>query len=538
MKRGLSLCLAAALLVVGAGCSKAGTGPTALTGVLRIALPINPDQLNPLLAQNTNESFLDGLIFDELVTLDNHGNEVPDLAALVPTLENGGISKDGKTITYHLRHGVKWHDGAPFSSADVKFTWQAIMNPNNNVISRGPYSLISRVDTPDAYTVVFHFKQLYPPAVDTIFGESDTPYRIIPKHLLAQYPNINQIPFNASPIGTGPFKFVRWMRGDEIVLAANANYFLGKPKLHQIVVKIVTDDNTVLAELRSHELDMAFELNATSYHALQNVPGLTLTVVPSPEWEGMNFNTQRPPLNDPTVRRAIALAVDKQTLAVKNEYGTAQLATADLSPFYWAYDRTLKPTGYDLASATRMLDADGWRVGSGGIRVKNGQQLSLQFTYGQGSVLGRNVAEEVQQDLVKLGVEVSLKSYSYTVLFESAQDGGIYNSGKFDIAFYAWVPGGDPDNSSQWASNEIPPAGNNIARYQSAEMDADQKLALSTFDRATRKAAYAKIQALLLHDAPGVFFFYPNEKYAYVPTFTGFTPNGISEGWNAYQWDN
>lgn len=536
MKRSLCLLFSGMLLFVSVGCTKGGQANAVNAGVLRIAIPINPDQLNPLLAQNTNESFLDGLIFDELVTVDNHGNEVPDLAQVVPTTQNGGISKDGKTITYHLRHNVKWHDGVPFTSKDVKFTWQAILNPNNNVVSRGPYSRISSVDTPDPYTVVFHFKQLYAPAIDTIFGESDSPYRILPAHLLARYANLNQIPFNAAPIGTGPFKFVRWLRGDEIVLAANTAYFRGAPQLRQIVIKIVTDDNTTQAELRSGEIDMAFEINAVTYHALGGSADIVRSVVPSPIWEGIVMNTSRTPLSDPNVRRAIALGVDKPTITNKNEYGTAQLATADLSPFYWAFDRSLKPIPYDVARAQALLDADGWRVGPGGIRSKNGVQLGMQFVYGQGSVLGRDVAEEVQQDLKKIGIAVYLRSYSYTVMFEAAQDGGIYNAGKFDLSFYAWSPGGDPDNSSQWACNQVPPAGNNISRYCSKAMDADQRLALSTFDRATRARAYAKIEALLLHDAPAVFFFYPNSKYAYSPSLKNFLPNGISEGWNAYQW--
>src|SRR5947209_16640581 len=167
---------------------------------------------------------LASLAFDELVTLDDKQHEVPDLAAEVPTLQNGGIAKDGKTVTYHLRSNVKWQDGAPFSSADVKFTWQLVMNPRNNVESRRGYDAVATVDTPDVNTVVFHLKHPFAPFVDTVFGESDTAYRILPKHLLATYPDINQIPFNSQPVGTGPFRVVKWIRGDRIEDVANANY--------------------------------------------------------------------------------------------------------------------------------------------------------------------------------------------------------------------------------------------------------------------------------------------------------------------------
>jgi peptide/nickel transport system substrate-binding protein len=535
MKRGLSLLLTCTLLLAATACTKGG-GSATDTGILRIALPISPTQLNPLLAENTNETFVDSLVFSQLVTIDDKGNEVPDLAAIVPTLKNGGISKDGKTITYHLRRNVKWHDGVAFTSEDVKFSWQAILNTSNNVLSRGPYMRISRVDTPDPYTVVFHYKQLFAPAVDTIFGESDSPYRIVPAHLLAKYPNINQVPFDSSPIGTGPFKFIRWLRGDRIVFAANPDYFLGRPKLDQIIVKIVTDDNTTQAQLRSHEVDLALEINSTTYHALADAPQIVRKLVPSPEWEGMLFNWTRAPFTDSVVRHAVVLATDSATIASKNEFGTARVATADLSPFYWAFDSSLKPAVYDPAQAARLLDADGWRVGAGGIRTKNGVRLSMQIAYGQGSVLARDIAIEMQQSLQKIGIDLQVKSYSYALLYAAAQDGGIFNSGKFDIAFYAWNAGADPDNSSQWMCDQVPPAGNNASRYCNAQMDAAQRLALSTPDRGARKRAYADIESLLLRDAPAVFFFYPNLHYAYSPSLRGFTPNGIDEGWNAYQW--
>ena len=187
--RRVAALLAAALLL--ASCSKggaggaSGAGAPANGGTLRVALWAEPTSLNPLLATNTAENFVASLAFDLLVTIDDKGNEVPDLAAVVPTPQNGGISKDGRTITYHLRRNVKWQDGAPFTSADVKFSWQAVMNPNNNVVERRGYDQVKSVDTPDPYTVVFHLKAPFAPFVDTVFGESDDPFRVVPKHILA-----------------------------------------------------------------------------------------------------------------------------------------------------------------------------------------------------------------------------------------------------------------------------------------------------------------------------------------------------------------
>jgi peptide/nickel transport system substrate-binding protein len=533
MKRVFTLVLAATFALT--ACSKTGER-SAASSDLRVALPINPTQLNPLLTQNAIESMVDGLIFDELVTLDPQHNQVPDLAETVPTLANGGISKDGLTITYHLRHGVKWHDGAPFTSKDVKFTWQAIMNKANNALTQRGYDQVASVDLPDDYTVVFHMKRLFPPAVDTIFGESDTPYRILPEHLLAKYPNLNQIPFNSAPVGTGPFKFARWLRGDRIVLTANPDYFRGAPHLKTLTLLNIPDDNTTVAQLRTHEVELAIELTLSGYKDLAQDTGVVRQLAEAPSYTAIFFNTQRPPLNDVRVRRALVLGMDRSAIVRDDTYGTGTLASADLGPFYWAYDPSLKPVPYDLAAAKALLDAAGWVPGPDGVRVKNGNRLSLQLTYGQGSQLVRTITQQVQQMYKPLGVDLQLKSYDYAILYAAAQDGGIQLGGKFDLTMYSWVAGGDPDNASQWTCDAIPPGGNNVARYCSPEMDALQKQALSTFDRTVRKAAYAKIERLLLADAPGAFLYYQGQRYARIPELQNFTPNGISEGWNAQEW--
>ncbi|MHB8433234.1 MAG: peptide ABC transporter substrate-binding protein [Candidatus Tyrphobacter sp.] len=533
MHRMLAAFLAAALL---AACSRTGGTAGTTGGNLRIALPIDITNINPILAQNAVESFVDGLIFDELVTIDNHGNEVPDLAAVVPTMQNGGISRNGLTITYHLRHNVRWQDGTPFTSRDVKFTWQAIMNPNNNVLSRRGYDQIASMDAPDPYTVVLHMKRIFPPAVDTIFGESDTPYRILPAHLLAQYPNLNQVPFNSSPVGTGPYRFARWERGDRIVLDANPQYFRGAPHIAQLTLLIITDANTAETEMRSHGVDLEIEVPTTNYHSLIQDPGFVGLLANAPSYDAILFNTARAPLDAVNVRRALALAIDDRTLVRDTTYGTAQVGNADLTPFSWGYDAALAPTPYDPTRAAAMLDAAGWHLGPSGLRTKNGKRLTLQLAYGQGSTGARAIVEEVQQMLRKVGVDVQLKSYAYANLYAAAENGGILNGGKFDMTLYAWISGADPDNSSQWTCAAIPPNGNNVARYCSSQMDAAQRLALSTFDRAVRKRAYARIESLLLQDAPGAFLFDAPLRYVLVRQLQNFTPNGISEGWNAQEW--
>ena len=517
-------------------CSKSAGGSAPAPQRLRIALQINPTQLDPILAQNSIESFADGLMFDLLVTLDQNHREVPDLAATVPTLDNGGISKDGLTLTYHLRRGVKWHDGAPFTSRDVKFTWQAIMNPRNNVVSRRGYDEIASMDTPDDYTVVMHMKRRFPPAVNTIFAESDTPIRLLPAHLLARYDNLNHVAFNAAPVGTGPYEFVRWQRGDHIVLRANPGYFRGAPALRELTLPIIPDDNTIAAQLRSREVDLGIEIPAAVYRDVAGSAGVRRLLAEAPAYTAVMFNTRRPPLDDVRVRRALVLGMDRARITRDDTYGTGRVAVADLSPFYWAFDAALQPTAYDPAQAEALLGAAGWRPGPDGIRVRNGTRLSLLLVYGLGSQIVRTVTAQIQQMYRSIGVEVELKGFDYATLYAAAQSGGILNGGKFDIAMYAWIAGADPDDSSQWTCAAIPPLGNNIARYCAPEMEAAQRLALSTFDRSVRKRAYARIQALLLRDAPAAFIYYQSLRYAYADDLQNFMPNGISEGWNAQEW--
>ena len=517
-------------------CSKSGYSGTGTPDHLRVAININPTQLNPILAQNTIETFADSLFFNLLVTHDQHHHQIPELAQTVPSLQNGGISKDGLTLTYHLRHGVEWQDGVPFTSGDVKFTWQAVMNPRNNVVSRRGYDLVASVDTPDDYTVVMHMKQLFPPAVDTIFAESDTPTRILPAHLLAKYPNLNQVPFNSAPVGTGPYRFVRWQRGDRIVLQANPNYFAGAPAIKDLTLAIIPDDNTTQAQLQSGEANLAIEIPSAVYGGVAATTGITRQLAQAPAYTAVIFNTRRTLLDDVRVRRALVLGMDRAAIVRDNTYGTGTLAVADLGPYYWAFDAALRPTPYDPAAAKRLLDAAGWRVGPDGVRVRNGARLSLLLVYGTQSQTVRTITAQVQQMYRALGIDLQLKGFDYATLYAAAQSGGILNGGKFDLAMYAWVSGSDPDNSSQWTCAMIPQAGNNIARYCSPAMEAAQRLALSTFDHATRKRAYSRIESLLLSDAPAAFIYDQSLRYAHSADLRSFMPNGISEAWNAQDW--
>ncbi|MBC5815461.1 MAG: peptide ABC transporter substrate-binding protein [Candidatus Eremiobacteraeota bacterium] len=476
------------------------------------------------------------LVADPLIDIDPKGNEVPILAAQVPTLDNGGIAKDGLTYTYKLRQDVKWHDGAPFTSADVKFSWQSVMNPKNNVVSVRGYDQVQSVDTPDKYTIVFHLKKPFAPFVDTVFSEGDSPYQVIPEHILGKFKNLNQNPFNAEPVGTGPFKFAKWVRGDRIELVANPDYFLGKPKLDRITLKIIPDANTEATQIRDHEIDLLPELPGLQYRDLRTAPDVTISSVESPQWEGIAYNMSRPPLDDRLVRTAISYGVDKKKIMDETQFGAATVGTESITSYSWAYNPNVQRYDYQPEKSKGLLEQAGWKPGPDGVRVKNGQRLSLLFIVAQGSSAAQTIATLAQAQLKPIGVETLMKTYSYTQLYATMAQGGILTGGKFDLAIYAWVYGADPDDSSSFTCPYIPPVGNNIFHYCNRQFDALEQQALSHPDRATRKAAYAKAQSLMAKDNPADFLFYRKQLAALNPDLKGFTSNGITTSWNAYQW--
>ena len=477
-------------------------------------------------------------MFDPLVSVDPSGrNDVPILAERVPTLENGDISKDGLTIVYHLRKNVKWQDGAPFTSADVKFSWQAILNPNNNVISQTGYALVRTVDTPDPYTAIFRMKQRFSPAIDTIFGESDDPFEIIPVHLLGKLHDINNAPFNAAPIGTGPFQLKEWVRGDHMTLVPNPNYFLGKPKLRQIVIRFIPDENTELSALRTHDLDWQFEASPDQYDQLRSLPGVKLILQNKNEYERIEFNVAHPPLDDVRVRRAIAYGVDKQRLVEDLTFGSAVVADQDLPPFMWAHENGVTSYPFNIAKARALMRSAGYVLGSDGYFEKDGKRLTLTLVTNISNVTRRAAVVQVQAMLRRVGIDVQPKYYLGSLLFATVGQGGILQTGKFDLSWNGWVAGIDPDNSSTFTCAAQPPHGNNTMRYCDASVDRAEGSALDRFARADRTRAYATMETRVALDQPQISVWWPRMIQPINPDFKNFAPNPVTESWNAYQWE-
>jgi len=518
-----------------AACTKAGGGEAVggrhswtRPGILRVAVQADFKNLNPLLNSNTSDVFVDRLMFEPLLSATPKGDPVPILTTAVPTQENHGISADGLTIAYHLRHNVRWSDGVALTARDVKWSWEAIMNPNNNVVSRHGYDDVASVDTPDPYTVVVHLKAGFAPFVDTFFAESDQPYMIAPAHVLAAYPDINQVPFNSAPtVSDGPFKFVQWAHGDHVRLERNDGFFLGKPHLSRIDIRIIPDEDTSVNLLRTHAIDYIFQASIENYQTLRTVSDIRIVWVNVNGYAYVQLNCSRPQLADPRVRLAVAYAIDKNELVRENTFGTQTVATEDIPNWMWAFNPRVRSVPYDPARARALLAKAGWTPD---------KPLHLVMVTNNSNATRRRESVEIQAMLRRVGIDMEVKYYPGDMLYAPAGMGGILQLGRFDLTDSGWYAGIDPDDSTQLTCQNFPPSGYNYSRYCSPQMQALQQTALTHYDRASRKAAYDRIQELLARDNPALYIYWLRQMEPISVDFQGFDPNPVVESWNAWQW--
>ena len=347
-----------ALVCLNVGCAKREPAANR-SNSLTIALPQEPVALNPLLLEGPIAYAISELLYSYLTNYDSNGNMVPDIALQVPTPENGGVSRDGKRITFHLRRGVQWQDGAPLTARDVVFTYRAIMSPANDLPERFGYDKIASIAAPDPYTVVITLKSAYSPIVPLFFG-GDSNYPILPAHALARYPSINKVAFNQSPIGSGPYVLTAWKHGERLELQANPRYYRGKPAVSRIDLPFIHDPSTTVNELQTREIDAAFSLDASRIALLRTLPAHRIVVTPIPYFYAVAFNMTDPLLQNVNVRRALAMAIDRATIVRKVSHGVYDSATGLRGLFTWAFDPHADTLKYDPRAAAQLLDTEGW----------------------------------------------------------------------------------------------------------------------------------------------------------------------------------
>ncbi len=472
--------------------------------VLRYATAEDISSLNPVLTQQTTLALMSSLTMAWLTKWNAQNKPVPELLTVEPTKANGGISPDGKTITWHLRRGVRWSDGAPFTADDVVWSIHAIMNPANDIVSRTGWDLIDKIQEPNKYTVILHLKHAYSPFITTFFSSADANPCVLPKHLLAKYPNINNVPYNSLPVGIGPFKYQRWNRGQDVVMVRNPLYFRGLPKLKKIIFEIIPNRDTVLTQMQAKQLDLWMYVSPAYVNRLKEMTPFKVSVKPDYYYDHIDFNLSHPKVASLAVRRALRYATPLARInrKIRHNIGNLQDQPNPKSAPYWVHG--IGYTHYDIAKANEILDKAGWKRGPGGIREKNGVRLMLDLATVVGTPDTDNIIELIRESWKKIGVGISVRHYSSAEFFAPYQNGGIVYGNSWDVTMFAW--GNDPlgDYSFVYKCNQFPPNGQNDLRWCDPKADAAMTALFSHFTQKERNADVAILTKQFVKEVPSI----------------------------------
>ena len=531
LRKSVALALGAALLL--SVCTKAG-GTQHAAGranawttphVLTISDGSDLTTLNPHLSTFAPVANLSEMTMAWLIKWDEHNSPYPELATQVPPQANGGVSKDGLTITYHIRKGVKWSDGAPFDADDVAFSTAVVNNVANNEAVR--FDQIDKVDEPDKFTIVYHLKKPYSPATVTFFSSCCANASLLPKHLLAKYPNINNVPYNALPVGIGPFKFARWDRAQQVVLVANPLYWRGRPKLDKIVYKIVPDRDALLAQLEAHKVDMWYQFSGAYLSRIQALNAYTVFRQPSYAYNHYDFNVTHPVVADPVVRQALRLALNRQEFVDKVEHGVGVVQDS-VTPVTAPYFVDVGTTPYDPAKANALLERAGWLRGADGIRAKNGVKLHLNVASRTGTPEIDRQLELVRNDWKQIGVGLDVHRYPAALMFAPVKQGGIINGDTWDVITFAWAADPIGDYSSIYGCNAFPPAGQNDLRWCNQTAQSAMDALVGHYEQSERKADLKVMMQQFVKDAPSIVSYLRVDLFAYNKDLKNYHPNTIT----------
>ena len=484
---------------------------------------------NPVTEGNIVTNSLMPLLFDGLVFPD------PDTLLPTPNLATAWeISPDGKTYTFTLKQGVKWHDGQPFTADDVKFAYELYMNAESGSIRAGSLSQnIAAISTPAPQTVVFTLKD-----VVASFMTIDAAYGIVPKHILGTLaPKEFRISaFSVSkPVGTGPFMFGSQKLGDRVELKRNPDYHRGAPALDGYIYKVIKDSTVMLQQLQTGEVDYA-GLSPELADQAKKQPNLnvvdydTFTVL----LLGYNLDPTKgsPLFRDARVRQALCYAQDREAIARQIYNGYATVAVGTEPPVTWAYqpDKITMTYPYDPKKAEALLDDAGWKKAADGMRVKDGTRLSFTLYTVSGSPSTTSHMQVVQEAWKGIGVEMKLQfEEGATVVNRAAK------SFDYEMFFFGLTTTPEPDQTRYWASNQHGP-GANYSGYANPKVDDLLARGIRTLDITQRKAIYADAQNAIVADMPEFVSHFLKGVGGVNKRVKNLVPNAVNTNFNAHQW--
>jgi peptide/nickel transport system substrate-binding protein len=486
-----------------------------------------PSRVNPLYAYlNETDRDITSLVFSGLTRLGGDGEVLPDLAETWEINENA--------VTFHLREGVEWHTGVPFTSADVLFTFRLLADPEfQGDPDQGPLWRQISCNTPNELTVICRLPQPFAPFL------AFTTIGIVPKHILEGVAAADLIdnPFNLAPIGTGPYRLTQ-IDSQRTVLQAFESYHLGSPALPEIQIQFYANSSTAAAAVLRGDADgLMIDSRAAQldYSALSSKDGLRDYTANRSTYTVLYLNNREPPLNEVEIRKAIALAIDLDAITGDILGGRAVRAASPIVPGTWAFNPDVDPPGRDLGDARDLLDDAGWELSDGAdVRARNDTELRISIMTDQDPVRGA-VAEALADQLAEIGIAVTVVREQSTELIRD-----FLLPREYQAAIFSWDPGGDPDPYPAWHSSQITATGRNIAAYSNNDADKLMEDGRRTFDLDERQRLYFLFQQTFQADSPSIVLYYPvftyfvSEKVRGIELGTLFTP--ASRFANVHEW--
>ena len=525
--------LVACSLIAGAlvACSGAPrrTGPT--NDLLIVGYDREPDTMNRYATHILED--IESCVVEGLVTNDERMNIIPVLAAELPTLANGGVrmrGDGGMDVTWTLRPGVRWHDGVPHTSADVKFTVDAINKGDWKPESVDGFDRISSVHTPDSLTAVVHYREVYAPYLLQFVRGT------LPRHLLEGKDLNTAHDYDRAPLGTGPYRVKEWRTGEHILLERVPDHWRGAeyPRIKQLLFRFVTNTTTRINQLKAGEVDMVALVAWDKVRELREVPGLRLNHVVGNGYEHVTLNQRHfPAFADVRVRQALAHAVDRELIVRTVLDGEVEVVNGPVQPLSVAYEPNVRAYAYDTARANTLLTEAGWTRGADGIRTKGGTRLSFTLITQAGFAIRENVSQALQQAFAAVGVEMKVR------LMDGTTISGTWFSGEFDAMLHWWQMGADPELTLFFAGDRAPPAGRNINYVNDAALTELLYRSDRTVDAAARNALLRQAQRRIAELAPEIVLYNTAKIDAVPATLRNFTGNPTNAGpfWNVHLWE-
>lgn len=478
--------------------------------------------LIPILASDAASLSVAGQIYNGLIKYDKNLNIVGDLA------DSYNVSSDGQMITFHLRHGVRWHDGQPFTSQDVLYTYRVIIDPKTPTAYAEDFKQVQSIVAVDNYTIIVKYAAPFAPALAS-WGTS-----ILPAHLL-EGKDITKSALARNPVGTGPYRFNGWIAGQKIVLESNHDYFEGRPYIDRYIYRIIPDTSTMYMELKAGGVDQ-MSLTPVQYAKQTGTSDFKLRFnkfrYPSSGYLYMGYNLRHPLFIDKRVRQAITAAINKDELIQGVLFGMGQKSHGPIVPGRWAYNPNVKDIDYNPKHATALLSQAGWREkNSDGVLVKNGKPFQFTILTNQGNQQRLLSAQIIQQRLRIVGIDVKIRIVEWATFLKEYID-----KGNFEVVMLAWNISQDPDMFDIWHSSKTKPGELNFIGYNNPEVDRLLVEGRSTFDLEKRKRAYFRIQDILADEQPYTFLYVPDALPVVSARVKGIEPAPAGIGHNQIKW--